>query len=109
DRVIRSPLLVRGIVATRSVRARHLEAKLLLVKIRTLELQSCDTHEHDASAFAAHSCRLSDRFVAVGRCCYEHPVDTPAAGETLGSKIPILSPVGFDRLGPESPRQAPPR
>src|SRR5438105_757975 len=99
DRIIRPLFLVCGVIAAGSVRARYLEAELLHVEIRPLQLQACDAHEYDAAALATHTRRLRDRFVAVGRRGYQHTVDAPAPRESLGRRRRVLPPVELDGVG----------
>ena len=74
ERIVVAALLVLRVVAPGAIGARHLEAQLLLVEVRTIELQAGDADQDDAAAPAAHAGRLRHRLVARGRGDDQHAI-----------------------------------
>src|SRR5262245_2606355 len=91
DGVVVASFLVVRVVATGPVRARHLERQLLLVEVVARELQSCYTDQYDASAGAAHLCRVAHRLTAGGGGGYENSVNAATAGDIVGRRHRILN------------------
>src|SRR5690606_19065946 len=83
NRIVLTTFLVGRVIAPGAVAAADLEGKLLLVEVRTGQLQTSNAHQHDTAALAAHLCGLADWFVALRRGGDDHRIHSTTAGEGL--------------------------
>ena len=104
-RVVDPLLFVRRIVTPGTVRARYLEAELLLVEVRPRQLEARHADEHDAPAPPAHQRALVHRLVAARGRGDQHAIHAAPARERRGRRQGILAGGQIHHVGAELPRQ----
>ena len=98
DRVVLPPLLVQIVVASRPIRAGHLERQFLFVEIGTFQVQADDADEHESAALAARLGGLMHDFIGGGGRADQHAIHPAPVRPGAGGRRHVAASRGVDYL-----------